>query len=181
MSKYTSRTDYFKSLAIADPYIQHTATVSVDGEPQVRKSFIEVSSDQDALNSSMINTLHFPFVVQSGFSGGLTESNMDIRNQYQNRLQFLTKAVISDAVPTNEQAIKNAKDLMYVICKKWLNKIYSDVTEGCIGDIKKMDYSSVRFSDIGPISDGFYGWELSFTDDEPAHDVIDTDEEYFNS
>ena len=62
----------------------------------------------------------------------------------------------------------------------WLNKIHAEVREGCIGDIKKMDYASVRIADLGPISDDFYGWELSFSDDEPAHDIVDEDEDYFN-
>lgn len=179
-SKYTTRTAFFESLAVADPTIKHTTTIAVDGENQVRNSFIQVSSDQDTLNADMINGLHWPFVVQAGFTAGLTDRDGDIRNQYQNRLQFLTKAVTSDAVPTKEAAIKNAKEQMYVILKKWLNRIYADVRDGCIIDIKKMDYASVRIADLGPISDDFYGWELSFTDDEPAHDVVDEDEDYFN-
>lgn len=181
MSKYSTRTAYFASLAIADPTIKHMYTSVVDGESQERNSFIEVSANQDTLNADMINGLHYPFVVQSGFTGGLSDRDGDIRNQYQNRLQFLTKAVTTDSVLTKEAAIKAAKNQMYIILKKWLNRIYADVREGCIIDIKKMDYSSVRFFDIGPISDDFYGWELSFTDDEPAHDVIDEDEDYFNS
>lgn len=181
MSKYITRTAFFEALAIADPTIQHTASITVEGEAQVRNSFIQVSADQDTLNADMINGLHYPFVVQAGFTGGLTDRDGDIRNQYQNRLHFLTKAVTTDAVPTKEQAIKNAKEQMYIILKKWLNRIYTDVREGCIIDIKKMDYASVRFNDVGPISDDFYGWELSFTDDEPAHDVVDEDADYFNS
>lgn len=180
MSKYISRTAYFEALAVADPTIQHTATITVDGEAVVRNSFIQVSSDQDTLNADMINGLHYPFVVQAGFTAGLTDRDLDIRNQYQNRLQFLTKAVTSDGVPTKEAAIKNAKEQMYIILKKWLNKIHAEVREGCIGDIKKMDYASVRIADLGPISDDFYGWELSFADDEPAHDIVDEDEDYFN-
>ena len=181
MTKYITRTAYLEALAIADPNIKHTATVAVDGENQVRKSFIQVSADQDGLNADMISGLHWPFVVQNGFSGSLTEREYDVRNQYQNRIQFLTKAVVSDAVPIKEQAIKNAKELCLFILKKWLNKFYADMELGCTGDIHKIDISSVRFSDVGPISDDFYGWELSFTDDEPAHDVIDADADYFIS
>lgn len=180
MSKYTSRTAYFLALAIADPFIQHTAAITIDAEAQVRNSFIEVATDQDTLNSDMINGLHYPFVVQAGFTASISDASGDIRNQYQNRLQFLTKAVTSDQVPTKEEAIKNAKELTINILNKWLNKIYADVSEGCTGDFKKIDFSSIRYFDIGPISDDFYGWELSFSDDEPAHNIVDTDTDYWS-
>jgi hypothetical protein len=180
MSKFTTRTEYFAALAVADPSIKHTATITVDSEQQVRKSFIAVSDDQSTLSSDMINCLHYPFVVQKGFTGSLTDSGGDLRNQYQNTLQFLTKAITSDQVPTKEQAIKNAKEQMMIILKKWLNRFYADMMEGCTGDFKKIDFASVRFFDVGPISDDFFGWELSFADDEPAHDIIDTDLNYFD-
>lgn len=180
MTKYITRTAYFETLAIKDPLIKHTANVSVEGESQVRNSFIQISADQDGLNSDMISGLHWPFVIQSGFTGSVTERNFDIRNQYQNRLQFLTKVVITDAIPTKAQAIKNAKEQCLFILKKWLNRIYSDIEKGCAGDIRKIELSSVIFYDLGPISDDFYGWQLSFADDEPANDVIDADDEYFN-
>ncbi len=181
MTKYSTRIAYLESLAVLDPNIKHTAVIVVDGENQTRKSFIQVSADVDALNADMINGLHWPFVVQAGFTGALTDGNLDVRNQYQNRLQFLTKAITNDAVPTKEVAIKNAKELTLLILKKWINKMYADVYNGCTGDFKKIDFASVRYSDLGPVSDDFYGWELSFSDDEPAHDVIDEDDEYFTS
>lgn len=180
MSKYITRTAYFLQLAQMDPSIKHGVTETVEGETYQRNSFIEVASDQDTLSAEMINSLNFPFAVQKGFGGSLTDSGGDIRNQYQNTLQFLTKAITSDQVPTKEQAIKNAKEQMLIILKKWLNKLHADVLKGCTGDFKKIDFSTVRFYDIGPISDAFYGWELSFTDDEPANDVVDEDDEYFN-
>jgi hypothetical protein len=180
MSKYITRTAYFLQLAQRDPNIKHGVSETVEGETYQRNSFVEVASDQDSLNADMINGLHFPFVVQKGFSGSLTDGGGDIRNQYQNTLQFLTKAIPTDAVPTKEAAIKNAKEQMLIILKKWLNKFYAEVEQGCTGDFKKIDFATVRFFDVGPISDEFYGWELSFADDEPAHDVIDTDPDYFD-
>jgi hypothetical protein len=179
MSKYITRTAYFLELAQRDPNIKHGVNETKEGETYPRKSFIQVATDQDSLSAEMINGLHVPFIVQKGFSGSLTDTNGDLRNQYQNTLQFLTKVITTDQVPTKEQAIKNAKEQMLIILKMWLNKFYADVDQGCTGDFRKIDFASVRFFDVGPISDDFFGWELSFSDDEPAHDVIDTVENYF--
>ena len=180
-SKYITRINYFKQLAQWDPNIKHGWAETVDGETYNRNSFIETSSDQDSLNSNVFSgPFHYPFVVQKGFTGSLSGTGDDLRNQYQNTLQFLTKAVQSDQEPTKEQAIRNAKEQMLVVLKMWLNKLYADVQEGCTGDFKKIDFATVRFFDIGPISDEFYGWELSFSDDEPANDIIDTVLNYFD-
>jgi len=179
MSKYTTRTTYFKNLAIADPNIQHTASITVDGEAQTRKSFIQVAADQDTLNADTVNQLHSPFVVQIGFNGAISDRDGDIRNRNSNRLQFLAKASPSDSNPLMEDAILDAKDLTYDIMKHWLNKMMYDSQNDCPSEFRRIEFNGISWQDIGPIADGFFGWELTFTDDEPAHDVTDYEQAYW--
>jgi hypothetical protein len=179
MSKYSSRTNYFKALAIADPHIQHTASITVDGEAQTRNSFIQVAADQDTLNADTVNSLHYPFFVQIGFNGGLSDRDGDIRNRNSNRVQFLTKAAPTDASPLMEDAIQAAKDLTYTIMKAWLNKMMYDSQNDCPAEFKRIEFNGISWQDIGPILDNFYGWELTFTDDDPAHDVTDYQPDYW--
>lgn len=179
MSKFTSRTDYFKALAIADPHIQHEAVINVDGESQTRKSFVQVAADQDTLNADTVNGLNYPFFAQIGFNGSLSDRDGDIRNRYSNRIQFLTKATPTDASPLMEDAIKAAKELTYSIMKHWLNRMMYDNQNDCPAEFVRIEFNGISWIDIGPIADNFYGWEVSFTDDEPAKDVIDYQPAYW--
>lgn len=181
MSIYKTRKEYFSALAVADPNIKHTAAYTdTDGVAHVRNSFIELSAEQDALSADMINGLSYPFVVQAGFTGGLTDRDDDIRNRFYNKLQFLTKIITTDEQPSKQAAIDDAKDLTYQIMKAWLNKMRNDVAyDSCNTTFKKIDFNTVSWQDLGPVSDQFYGWELSFTDDMPAHDVIDYNVAYW--
>jgi len=181
MTIFTARTNYFKALAIADPHVQHTAAFTIDGDATTRMSFIEISAEQDALNAAVCNKLQYPFVVQCGFTGGLTDRDGDIRNRYYNQLQFLTKAAVTDELPEMQDAILAAKEQTYLIMKAWLNKLFYDMeNNSCEVPLKRIDANGISWKEMGPVADNFFGWELSFTDDEPALDVIDFDNAYWS-
>lgn len=171
MNKYTARKNYFKALAISHAIIQHEATITEEGETRARVSFIQVAAEQDSLSANMINGLDLPVLVQMGFSGGLADRDGDIRNRYQNRIQILDKAVVSDTYPTIEEATDQVYAKTYDILKQILSKMYHDMEYGCPAPFK-LDFNGFAWNMVGPILDNFYGWELSFSDDEHANDIL---------
>jgi hypothetical protein len=170
-NKYTARRNYFLELAGNDSSLLNNWDITEDGITRKRKSFIQVSADVDSLNAGVINGLDFPFVIQSAFSGSLSDQNGDIRNRYQNRLQFLTKGFSQAGLVELEDAIHYAYDITYSIMKKWMARFYDDQQTLCPCPFN-LDFSSFSWAMIGPIADQFYGWELQFSDDERAEDII---------
>jgi hypothetical protein len=174
MTKYTTRKNYFYQLAQIDPALYHGSDITEDGVVRDKKTFIQVADEQDSLNAGVVNRLDFPFVAQIGFNGSLTEPSGNIRTRYQNRLQFLSKAITDDTNIVLEYAKDAAYELTYQIMQNWIQRFYFDMGNLCPCPFK-LDFNSFSWVMIGPIADQFYGWELQFSDDEPNNEILNGD------
>lgn len=179
MSKYLTRVQYFEALAVSDPNIQHTAAYTEDGSAKTRKSFIREAMNDDGLSASIVSELNFPVCIFSDFSIKLDDNVGEINERIPVRLIFLHRVMVTDNQPLQSVAAEQAKDHALMIATKWINKIYHDLEEGISDVLRGIDMNSVSIDEYPTPGENIFGWQLSFSTQRVAAEIIEYDSNYW--
>jgi hypothetical protein len=167
MSLFKQRADYFKGLANKNKLIAHGR--EVDGE--VRNAFFRMNDEEEVL-AACVSWIHFPCLVQMGFSGRFTTAiNVMPKLKPTNTLLVLQKANQTDM-----DSIEAAYDLSFEAMLDVISGIWKEyeVMGGC-GVFADLDLSRFSFNPIGPINGDLFGWALTFEDNQSAEQLIKFD------
>jgi hypothetical protein len=180
MSIYTDRKNYFKALAETDPSIRHGKFDVIDGENKLRVSFIPQAIDKDSQGANYANGMSFPAAVFSDFSLRFNDRSSVLMERATNSVRILGKLNDQDAEKTLEQKIEQTLSDTLDIAKKWVNRVFNDVNENVCTGIRGIDVSSINILEIPAQLDGtVYGWEITFTDEHVAKDILQYDAAYW--
>lgn len=179
MSKYLTRVEYFEAMSVSDPNIRHTANYTEDGETKVRKSFVREAMNEDGLPASIISSINFPACVFTDFKMAYNDNVGEINERIPVRLIFLHRVLVTDNQPITSIAAEQAKDHALMIATKWLSKIYHDLEEGISDVLRGIDINSVSIDEYPTPGENIYGWQLSFSTQRVAADIIDFDSDYW--
>ena len=179
MGIYTDRKNYFKTLAQADPNIKHGANDVIDGQNIVRNSFIGQAIDKDSISANYMNGMHFPAAVFSDFKIGFVSRDV-LMERKSAAIRILGKINVSNPADVREDLIEDTKDETLQIAKMWVNKLYNDINENPCAGIRGIDTTSIMINELPAQLDGtVYGWEIMFSDQQVAKDIIQYNTEYW--
>ncbi|MGN6293759.1 MAG: hypothetical protein ACTHMV_13530 [Chitinophagaceae bacterium] len=169
MGVFKNKSQYLMSLAIANRLIAHDAPAPDTGGK--RESFFRMN-DEEELMAGCVNWAHFPCMVFAGFSGRFTSNDRSVSKRLvTTELFFLHKAD-----PTNMNDIETAYDISFDVMQQLISRMFNDFEEnGSCSPFDNLDLSRFNFSPVGPIGPGLYGWQLLFSDEKFAKDILDYD------
>ena len=161
MITYSGKINYFKQLAISDPDIAYHQPGELGNN-----SFFDCV-DEETLLAAIKENVHYPFVWLSDMSGRLSSPNGAINQPINYTLKFYSKVVLNDIVFDQSTAKDIAYDTTFTILQRWLDWIekagYDDAL-GLEGPIQNVELDSFKWLQLPLFSDGFVGWQLSFTE-----------------
>lgn len=170
MGAFEAKTAYFKDLSSQNKLVAHGQPVS-EGSEETRVSFISVE-DEEGLAAAVENGIHFPCVVMLSLRGKLTDKEASIRRQWSNVLWFLDKAIGN----AESEAKKAVYEKTEIVMSQFISKMMDEMEEeGTCGPFKYLDMSAFFFEMTGRVSDGLFGWKLSFSDEASASDITNFD------
>jgi hypothetical protein len=172
MGIFKDRSDFFKTRAIKNKKIAHTAVV--DGEE--RNAFHRLN-DEEELQAACVNYAHFPCMVHFGLDARYTgDRNAVPKRKIVNELLILQKV----DHPTGLDQVEDAYDLTYEIVEELLSWIYNEtINHGYCAPFHNFDLA--RVSVIRQIvNNNLFGWLLSFEDDVYADSVTQFDATKWN-
>ncbi|MBV9989385.1 MAG: hypothetical protein JO301_17025 [Chitinophagaceae bacterium] len=161
------RRDFFEDLASQNKLVAHGQPVA-EGSDELRVSFISVE-DPEGLPAAVETGIHFPCVVILDLKGKLNDKGGSIRRQWNNVLWFLHK---DNTGATENQKKQTAYDTAETVMNQFISKMQNLLEEdGSCGPFKDLHLESFFFEMTGRVSDGLYGWRLSFSDENAARDI----------
>ena len=170
MSSYTDKISYFDQLSQKNKAVAHKQPIAV-GSTDLRKSFISVE-EEEGLAAAMETGIYFPCVVIVKLSGTIIDKDYSFRKKWSNNFYFLDKQQADD----EETKKKLAYDATEKVMNQFISKMWNDYEEdGNCGPFNYLELNGINFSQTGRISDGLYGWRLSFPDEQNATDITNYD------
>lgn len=176
MAIYTTRISYFESLCYQHQLVRHGHTENdADGNPVERRGFIDVDDPMEELSSAVQNLLHYPCVVQVGFSGKLKYNEGSAQDNLTHTLYFLQKTPPREAGNFPAQ-LKAAYNTAERVMRDFASKMWDEwVENGNCGALGNIDLDTFTYEKLEYIADTAVGWKLTFGESPLADDIIDFD------
>ena len=176
VNNYNDIEDFFKSMAIANKTIAHSATIG--GSTRQRNSFIPID-DEDGLGAAIENGIDFPAMVMVKLSGRMIDKQQDYRKLWNTTIFFLAKI---DTTIAEANAKANVMALTETVLNQFISKLWNiQEEEGECGPFREIDLGNFFFTPTGRVRDNCYGWKLSFAAQTNATPILNYDDSQWNA